>query len=203
MNALAIMLSVVAILISAGTLYYTRAQKMVGARSAVASEDSADSAQRSAVASEESARAARDVVRIELDRRHDDLRPSPPSEVEATVDGEGQFRTLFGTITVPRDYRVRGEAVLGHNSGVSHLGLPLVLRANRTYRFQIENWPDSRRIPTAKELRFRFWPPVKVDPVEHWTCECGKVVLDGGGTGPGHWEWTVPVLVRQGSEPLP
>jgi hypothetical protein len=132
-------------------------------------------------------------LRLDHDRRHEDLAPKPPPAINAdrkTSDAGGDV--LTGSITVPRDYRVRGEAISGDTSWP--LDLDLVLRANRAYEFEIEKWPPGRTEPRAKELRFRFWPPEEVDCVPAWSCPCDRPL--GGGSNArsgGHWEWRVPV----------
>jgi hypothetical protein len=149
------------------------------------------------VATEARARAteiADSALRLELERRHDDLAPPAPTSIHADRKdrprlGDGSA-SLQCTIEVPRDYRVRVEALSG--SSARKLNLPLLLRGGRPYTFEIEQWPPGREMPVTEELRFRFWPPNDIDePAERWTCHCGRPMSEKSDQEPGHWGWTV------------
>lgn len=94
---------------------------------------SADAAEVSAKAARDSAREAAAVAAIERERDHDRLGPGPVPDIAPKLEtnrrGSGGPDTLFGTITLPRDYRVRAFAVRGNSS--SSIGLDLLLHAGR------------------------------------------------------------------------
>lgn len=136
-------------------------------------------------------------LRMERDRQHRDLRPPQPPPIETVVRQDpysADLRGLFGSITVPRDYRVRIDAINGPSS--ARVNTDLLVQAEQPYEFEIEKWPQDRTEPMAKELWVRFWPPAEVDKVEHWTCPCDRPSSYGDGSGPGHWEWHVPIKYR-------
>lgn len=155
-------------------------------RSAKASANSAKSA-------EKSAEEAATISQIERDRRHDDLAPPHPGEIKAEEEpdarlGRGHY-TAFGSITVPRDYRVKAEAWNG--TALTPIDLPLLLRANQPQRFFIDRTSNGKSNVT--EIRFQFWPPVpNLDDTDAWACPCARPTGDGA-TGRGHWELRVPV----------
>lgn len=136
--------------------------------------------------------------RLEREREHDRLGPPQPAVIEAEVrDTVVGGRFLAGTITVPRDYRVRGEALVPASRSRQRLALDLVLRANQPVIFQIEDWPERRVAPRTKALHLRFWPiNEELDGVPGRPCPCDRPDSDGDGSGSGHWEWTVPVEKR-------
>lgn len=141
------------------------------------SRTSADAAEDSAEAARRSADADTAVAAIERDRQHRELTPQAPPTIEAFHKGN----SLFGSITVPRDYRVAADGIY-RAGGSQKLALPLLLRANQQQEFQIELWPDGVqaprsadvRKPTTKEIRFRFWPPIESDDAPPWDCPCGQ-----------------------------
>lgn len=184
---------------------------MAARRSARAGEEAAEAARDSARTGNESAEAARDsaaaawdsareaaaVTAIERAREHDRLGPGapPPSGIPSDLGPKQRDSvvpaTLFGTITVPRDYRVRAEAVTDNSH--SPIGLPLLLRANQPYRFAIEGWPPDRTEPRAQAVRVRFWPPADIDDVDRWTCPCDRPASEETDRSPGHWVWLAPI----------
>ncbi|MGN9804471.1 hypothetical protein [Micromonospora sp. L32] len=164
----------------------------VGIPAVVAARRSARAGEESAQAAKDAARGAADVARIERAREHARLAPPAPPEIKAEIEDHPRLGAdgagLFGSITVPRDYRVKAEAVSGNAR--SPISLPLLLRAG-THSFEIEKWPRGREEPQTEFVLVRFWPPAEVDEVEHWTCPCDRPIADGD--GPGHWEWRVPL----------
>jgi hypothetical protein len=134
-------------------------------------------------------------LHLDLERRHEDLSPPAPASIVGQSEEHprlgGGYANLFGSVTVPRPYRVRIEALTGDSSRPLHVSL--VLRERVEHRFEIEQMPPDRRRPQAQVVRFRFWPPIEADDVVPWTCPCGRPVEMGSGTGPGHWEWRVPL----------
>jgi len=152
------------------------------------------------LASRKSANEAAALRRIEDDRRgqeraerHDLLVPvsAGPLPTHLKDSSTGGRKDLFGVITTGRDYRVHAIGWVG--CAQIPLGLPLVLRAGKTYEFHIEDWPDGRTEPHTQEIEFRFWPPIEgIDDVRPWSCPCGGPTGETSG-GPGHWELRVDV----------
>ncbi|MEH1058343.1 hypothetical protein V6U89_24425 [Micromonospora sp. CPCC 206171] len=174
-----------------------------GERSAVAAENANQAGERSADAAQESARQAAEVARMEREREHDRLSPGPVPhmnvELESNPRGASLPRTLFGVVSVPRDYRVRAEAVI-EGGGHTALGLPLLLHAGRSYRFTIEQWPPGRMNPQVEFVLFRFWVPVEeIDKVAGWDCPCDRPMIDGSDRG--HWEWRAPIQYELAAAP--
>ncbi|TYK45103.1 hypothetical protein [Actinomadura decatromicini] len=160
---------------------------------------------RSAAASRDSADEARRLREIESDRRtdekqrrHEELAPELPPEIEAVVGGAWQLGmgALYGTIRVRRSYRVRAYGRAGES--LTPLSLPSIVPAGEPLQFVIEPWTSALRTggePSIKEILFKFWPPVEgVDHGEVWSCGCGR---PGGETmeGPAHWERRVRVIL--------
>jgi len=125
--------------------------------------------------------------RQDRERNHDRLKPAVPATIRARVTEAGSLR---GSITVDRDYRVRGVAY--RSGSMWALDLPPLLRAGQRYEFQIERWLTGRQSPEPPRVRLRFWPPAKADGVKHWTCRCGRPT-EGDELSPGHWELRAPV----------
>lgn len=144
-----------------------------------------------------SAREAATISRLGTDQRHDQLSPGLPGQIAAVVEkGQHTGESLFGEITVPRDYRVHALAWTG-TSHTPIAGLPLLLTANHPHRFHIEHWPPGREEPQTREVRFRFWPPVAdLDDTDAWTCPCGRPTGEDT-NGPGHWEARVQVVYNR------
>jgi len=170
------------------------------------SRQAVEAARDSAESSRRSADEAAAVARIEADREHHRLGPTqttvPTSFNEPHAAGH---RDLFGTIILARDYRVRAFIELGPN-GRSEASLPAaVLRANEPYRIFIEKWPPGQTKPEASAVLLKLWPPVETDAVEHWTCRCGRPLVDSRRDDPGHWDVRLPLedptgpIVMQGS----
>jgi hypothetical protein len=178
--------------VSRAALTETRRTADETRRAADAGETAARASETSAVAAREAAREAADVGRMEREREHDRLSPGPVPTIDAVLvwNPESLARNLFGTVTVPRDYRVLAEAV--HRGGVRMpLGLDRVLHAGRPYRFHIERWPVGRTEPEMAYVAFRFWVPADGDDVEAWKCPCDRAMIEGGERG--HWEWRAPI----------
>lgn len=190
---------VVAIVALVRTRATTRSAAMAATDSRAAAEESAasaDAAQRSADAAEHAAAAAAETERLSREHQHELLRPDPAVdiELEAVPDQHhGEQFSLVGSITVPRDYRVYGEAI---GAAVrSSLNLPALLRSNRPYRFEIDTWRSDGDEPRTQELRLLFWPPDEGDEngeVEAWVCPCDRDAAYGDLDSP-HWEWRAPV----------
>lgn len=168
---------------------------VVAMRALIHARKSAEASHASAMAAQKSADEAATISRIELDRRHDDLAPAHPGELRAEERSDPQhpgYYNLFGSITVPRDYRVRAE--MWNGTALSPIALPLLLRANQSQRFHIDRVPTGATDSTAPiEVRIHFWPPVPdLDDTAPWTCACERQT----GTdisGRGHWELRIPI----------
>lgn len=186
-------------LIGIPSVYFARAAAKAGQDSASSGKDSAAASRDSAEAARRSADEAAALNEIEAERRveerarwHHELGPTPPGKFVAESRKGTPTDTLVAAITVPRGYRIRAEAIF-HDGGSTSAGLGNVLRPNQEAEFHFEQWPPGRKQAVTKEIWIRFWPPLDGDNVEVWTCSCGRPTgeaLDG----PGHWEWTVPVV---------
>ncbi|WP_422734058.1 hypothetical protein ACN26Y_00340 [Micromonospora sp. WMMD558] len=196
-------LDIVAVLAALGGVAVAVLSWVVSRGSRDEARRSADAAEVSAKAAQDSAREAAAVAAIERDREHDRLGPGPvpdiTSKLETNPRGSGLPRTLWGTVTLPRDYRVRAFAVSGNSS--SQISLDLLVHAGRPYRFAIEQWPPGRTEPVAEYVLFRFWPPAETDDVDAWRCPCDRAQADGDERTQGHWEWRVPVQYRTPGRP--
>lgn len=168
-----------------------------GEVSAQAASDAARAGERSAEAAQASADEAATVNKIEREREHDRLGPGPVPTIVTTLEdsarGKSLPRNLFGTMTVPRDYRVVAEAVM-RGGARTPLGLDRLVHAGRTYRFHIEHWPPGRTEPEVDHIAFRFWVPTETDQVEGWTCPCDRPMVEGADRG--HWEWRAPISFK-------
>lgn len=132
----------------------------------------------------------------EKERRHEDLAPNLPGELELEFRANerlgGGHGSLFGAITLPRGHRVKAEALMVGGSR-SELSLGMVTAADREVGFQVEPWHPEQEKPRTEEIVFRFWPPVEgADDVPAWGCGCGRPTGEGM-DGPGHWERRVTV----------
>jgi hypothetical protein len=160
-----------------------------------AGRENAAAAVRAAKAAEDAVADSARIATLEFEKRHDELSPRKGLKVYFGVDEimNGGHRLLWVVVEAPRTYRVRAVARVGHASWA--LGVPPVLHANRrTAKVEVEEWPPSRDRPEAQEIVLRFWPPVDVDQVEHWTCRCGRPLDGDAASGlAGHWEVIVPV----------
>lgn len=192
--AAGVLVAVAGVLAAFMAVRWARNAARAGEASAVAAQDSARAGQESADAAKESARHAAAVADIERQNLHDRLRPALPAAIRGEIRQHASWRSLWGSITVTRDYRVRADRVTGNGS--STLGLGMLLRAgNRD--FEIEQWPADRMTPQATGIRLKFWPPDATDGTEPWTCPCGRNTEFGDGSGPGHWEFLVPIEMPQ------
>jgi hypothetical protein len=127
---------------------------------------------------------------VHVAARHQALAPtqrSVPTRTQQVPTGTN----LIGKIRVDRDYRVRAYWTRGN--ATCSVRLPSPLRANEIHEFHIELWPPGRTQPEAEAVVLKLWPPSTDDPVEYWTCECGRAVAEGGDSEPAHWEIRLPV----------
>ncbi|MFC9085372.1 hypothetical protein [Nocardiopsis dassonvillei] len=110
---------------------------------------------------------------VEVERRHDELRPHvrTPVLLDTKPSRIPDRREVFGKIIVPRDYRVVGTFHRGQ--GHSPLNLPLLLRAGQPAEFHLGTVGYNEQLP-VDEVRFQFWPPREVDDVDPWTCPCAR-----------------------------
>ncbi|GLW13174.1 hypothetical protein Misp01_83020 [Microtetraspora sp. NBRC 13810] len=193
-NWIAISSAVVALLGVALAVRYARRSAKAAQESAQVGRDAAQAGKEAADAARRSAEEAATISQIERERRHDDLGPAHPGEIVAVAEQTSGGRSLFGSITVARGYRVKAT---GWNGTASTLiSLPLVLHANQPYRFHIEHFPADAQKPTTEELRFAFWSPIAEDEVPTWSCPCSRPTGEQA-DGAGHWELRVPVGYRR------
>jgi hypothetical protein len=189
----AVVVAVVAAGISAYAIRYARQSAVHAGASVVEARRSADEAAKMRELDE-------DRRREERERRHEELAPDLPGEIDASFRPNqrlgGGHGSLFGTIKLPRGYRVKAEAIATAGSR-TELSLGMLVPPDREVEFQIEpRHPDQQEL-RMEEILFRFWPPVEgVDEVPSWSCECGRPT---GGTleGAGHWERRVKVTFRR------
>jgi hypothetical protein len=143
----------------------------------------------SAVSARESARAAEETAKLERDARHDLYGPVPPAAIRTWLQAATHVGvTLFGEITVGRDYQMSAIGRYATNSAydIAHGRL---VRANVPIRFALETWPPDRREPATAEIEFRFWPAVRRSDVDGWVCPCDKEAEHPEG----HWRFVVPI----------
>ncbi|WP_248965433.1 hypothetical protein [Sphaerisporangium perillae] len=156
-------------------------------------------------AAERSADEAAAISKIERDRQRDEreqlhrqLHPTDQTKIEARLNGTSGRRSLFGTITVNREYRADAVAMLDEKTTTPIANLPLLLRPNEEYGFHIEHWPEGRKAPQTQRLRFKFWPPIaELDDVD-WTCPCGRpLAREETQEHRAHWEVILPIYFKQ------
>lgn len=110
------------------------------------SKRSADAAERSAEDAKRSADAAEETARLERAARHDLYAPARPPAVSTRLQAASHAGgTLFGEITVQRDYRVSatGRFRPGATHEIIHSRL---IRAGVPESFPIETWSPDRTI---------------------------------------------------------
>lgn len=87
---------------------------MATRQSADASERAADGQRMAAEAIRRATEVAGEALLLERRRRHDDRFPLPPGAIDAVRARHAQLEGVFslrGSVTVPRDYRVRVDAI--------------------------------------------------------------------------------------------
>lgn len=181
----ALMVAVAGFGVSVWAIVYSR-------RSAQASRDSADEATRMRELDE-------DRRREERERWHQEREPVLPGVIEAEYrDSPGHgpgYGALWGTISVPHAYRVRGFAVAGQSW--SPLSLDSPIKPNQPIEFMIERWQPGKEMLHTDELVLRFWPPGEAeDGTAVWRCDCGRSAQETQ-EGHGHWERRVKVNYQQ------
>jgi hypothetical protein len=181
-----VVVALCALAASIWAVVYNRSAARSGSKSADAAARSAQAADASAEAAARSAAEAAALTRIERERDHERLFPAPPPEIPTEIGGDEPRLALFGTFTVPRDYRVRAHAVVG--AARTPISLPVLARANQPVRFFIEHWSEGRSVPQTQMIEFEFWPPAPGDDGEDWSCPCDRP----HGEQEGHWRWRVP-----------
>jgi len=156
------------------------------------SQESVAVAKDAAESSRRSADEAAKVAAVEVAQHHFDLAPTQKTVPTYLQEGHpGTHRDLFGVMTLPKDYQVRAVAQTGNST--FPLNLQGLLRANEPHRFFIEKWPPDQTVPTAEVVILKLWPPTADDPVEQWSCGCGRPLTEGTDRDPGHWEMRLPL----------
>lgn len=143
----------------------------------------------SAVSARESARAAELTAKLDRDARHDLYAPVRPAAIRTWLQADSHAgASLFGEITVGRDYRMSAIGRYDTNStyDIAHGRL---VRANVPTKFALETWPPDRTEPETVEVEFRFWPALPREGVDGWGCPCDKEPEHPEG----HWRFTVPI----------
>jgi hypothetical protein len=191
-------LAIIAVGVSIGALAVSVWTGKYNKRSAVAAEDSAATAKEAGESAKAAAESAASVARVELDRDHEAYRPQLLDAHFEIVDNE---RTggdnLFYVFTLTRSYRAAGDKLEGDSR--SPLGLDLVLPAGKPIRVHVDGLRPVQDQSAVKSLHLRFWPPADADPVEWWTCRCGRPTESGNAL---HWEVQVPVETPPRHEPM-
>jgi hypothetical protein len=185
----------VGILVALPSLYFARRAANAGVDSATAAREAAEAARRSADEAAALTQIERERRKDEREQRHEELGPDSPGAIVAELREGRATKSLFGSIHVPNNYRVRAAAIF-HGGGETELGIPLIIHANERVDLHIEQWPPGSTQPKTQAIKFQFWPPLKGDGVDVWTCPCGRPVDESIGA-PGHWEWVVPVVWEQ------
>lgn len=157
-------------------------------------------ARQSAAEAGRSADEAERLTRIEADRRseekerrHEELAPNLPVEIEAALGGAvSAGAALYGLVQMDRAYRVKAFGRSGPS--LTQLAFPSVTRAREPVRFVIEPWTEGSVEPSIKEIVFKLWPPAEGDVGNVWSCGCGRAAGETETVdGPGHWERRVKV----------
>jgi hypothetical protein len=182
----------VGVLVALPSLYFARRATNAGVDSAAAAREAGEAARRSADEAAALTQIERERRKDEREQRHEELGPESPGVIVAELREGRATKSLFGSIRVPNNYRVRAGAIF-HVGGLTELGVPLVIHANEWVDFQIEQWPPGSTQPKTQAIKFQFWPPLEVDGVDVWTCPCSRPVDESIGAL-GHWEWVVPVV---------
>jgi hypothetical protein len=109
-------------MVALGALWYARTSARAAERSADAGDVAVSSGEASAEAARTSAIEAAKINKIEADRReeererrHDDLGPPQPTELDTDLVEDEHGANFVGTIMVHRPYRIRAEAWIGQS----------------------------------------------------------------------------------------
>ncbi|MBO0868634.1 MAG: hypothetical protein J2P15_08730 [Micromonosporaceae bacterium] len=151
-------------------------------------ERAAAAAEQSASAAADSAAAAQAHARIEVEREHERLAPDLPARIECT---ETMYRKLRSSIRLERDFHVQVEALW--NGSRSVVVPARLVQAGEVCVFEIEKWSRDTIAPPL-EVLVRCWPPGTTDQAAHWSCPCGRPLIDSGVNGSAHWERRIGVF---------
>lgn len=198
---ISVLISALSLIVASTSIIWVRRSTRATQDSAKSAEDSAGSSRRSARAAEDSAEssrrsaaAAEGALLIQREQHHIEHGPVSPAEIITKIVAGSPGRSLVGSLTVARDYRIRAEVITAGQAS-RDVTAALVVRANQPYEMHLEHMPADRDVPHAEAVRFRFWPPADVDRdagVDTWGCPCGKAT-DEAGAPDGHWTFTVPI----------
>lgn len=179
---LALAVAVAALVVSYKNRGDSRRAADAGERSATAAEQSAADAKRSADAAEATAK-------LERAAQHDVYAPPRPASIATRLQQASHAGgSLFGEITVRRDYRMSATGRF-RRGGEHRIKDRQLIRANVTELLHIETWAPDRKEADTVEIEFRFWPALPQDDADAWECPCGKAADDPAG----HWRFVVPV----------
>jgi hypothetical protein len=183
---LAVVIAAFALLVAGVAAYYNW-------RSTAAAEASSQAAKDSAAASNVSANAAADLLRVELDREHDDYSPKPNGKFTFEPrSASPHLKVLTYRFTLDRPYRVIATAASMNNKSTTVCSVTTPGRPDGDYLVSIEDWSADRKDSAWRELTLRFWPPqAQEGRARPWTCRCGLDVNQGDHAG--HWDWSVKI----------
>lgn len=187
-DALAAWAAVAAAVIAVAALVVSFKNRGDSRRAADAGERSASAAEQSAADAKRSADAAEATAKLERDARHDLYAPVPPAAIPTRLQASRAGASLFGEITVGRDYRMSAIGRYDKRStyDIAHGRL---VRANVPTKLTLETWPADRTEPETVEIEFRFWPALPGADVDGWSCPCDKETEHPVG----HWRFVVPI----------
>jgi hypothetical protein len=148
---------------------------------------------------EESTRTAESALALERQAFHDAHRPQKPPRVqlEYRSHGNSPIKDLYLPLIVPRDYWL--SMTVFYIQGDERRSDWTELYANDHEGVYVHDVVGAGSAADAYRIRFHFRPPdghrapgnrwIELDPLENWTCPCGRPVDDPDG----HWAWTLPV----------
>lgn len=190
-NPIDLIAVIIAAVVGGAAWLYAKRSAASSHVSATNSHVSAVAAQDSATSAKESARHAETMAKVGTSQEHDRLRPLQDVDKLQAQDGKGDNRRwLEASIALDKPYRARATAVLSETS-TAPLNLYGLLQPGKTYTIMIEDLPPGRDEGKVQEIIIDFWPPAAIDPVEHWTCPCGRSTDET--TGPGHWQRRIAI----------
>jgi hypothetical protein len=163
-------------------------------RGAKAAESATEIARVSAEASNVSARAAADLLRVELDREHDDYAPQVAGKWVFEPRGTSpHVNVLTYRFKLDRNYAILAMAVGMNGMGQTDCVVTAPGQQDGDWRVHVEDWTPDREHSAFRKLILRFWPQqAQEGRARPWSCRCG-VRLDPG-THAGHWDVEVDVV---------
>ncbi|MFI5938052.1 hypothetical protein [Actinoplanes sp. NPDC051494] len=206
---LAVVVAAIAVIVAAVAGFYAKrsadaADKNVTAaeRSASAAEvsaaiakDSVSIAKDSAYASSVSANAAADLLRVELDRLHNEYEPKKNGEwLFVPHNRHPDHRWLQFRFKLDREYLVLATASATNDTVTTVCSVTPPGQPDDWWLVWVEDWSSDRDHSAWRELTLRFWPPqARVGRARPWNCVCGRQLDPGEGDTAAHWDFEVDV----------